>query len=178
MVVADTVLPQLPVYVRVSEILLAADDANLDAAIDEALGALGGAVGVDRAYVFLIRDGVLDKTHAWTDAGIRPETERLQALPVKVMDAFARGEPIHIASVTELPPSWSEFRAILEAQDIRSVVIAPLMRDGVLVGFVGFDSVLAKRPFQEQEIAVLRATANLIVAALGRRTSIPSVGRG
>ncbi|MEI7910060.1 MAG: PAS domain S-box protein, partial [Verrucomicrobiota bacterium] len=132
-----------------------------DEAIQQSLATMGQIIAADRAYLFTydLAGGTTSNTHEWCAAGIRPQIGNQQQVPLAALEesvaAHRLGLPVSIASVAALPPA-STLRAMLEAQDIRSVVSLPLMQDGVCLGFVGFDAVLHERVWQEGEIALLR----------------------
>jgi len=63
----------------------------------------------------------------------------------------------------------SEFRAILESQDICSVLIVPVFTGGRWWGFVGFDECRRERHWSRAEIDALRIGADLFGAYLERR---------
>jgi hypothetical protein len=79
-----------------------------DNTINEALGRMGKAANVDRAYVFRLRDDAWwDNTHEWCAPGIEPMIEELQGLPRDLiahwMVALERGEWVHVPDVNILP---------------------------------------------------------------------------
>ncbi len=174
-------LPALPLEVQLGSIVVQlassfidpANAANFDAAIDHALARLGLAVDADRAYVFEYHHarGICTNTHEWCRSGIAPQLDALQAVPLtELSDWLAthqRGEAMVIPEVALHPEA--SIRAILEAQQILSLLTVPMLLEGVCVGFVGFDWVHAQHRFGDQEVLLLRVFAQMLGSARQRR---------
>lgn len=146
---------------------------RIDEAIQNALQELGKFVAADRAYAFdyHFAAGICTNTFEWCAPGVSPQIEALQAVPLADIPEWTathlRGEEIVIPDVSALPPT--PLRAILEAQDIKSLLTLPLIgREGVL-GFVGFDSVADRRVFSDDEIALLRLFGQMLVNVRERK---------
>ncbi|MEE4154011.1 MAG: ATP-binding protein [Erythrobacter sp.] len=142
--------------------------------IDDALARLGGFVGADRSYVFEFQPGeLMSNTHEWVAPGIQPEIEGLQDVPREVihywLEPLAQGRAVHVPEVALLPDERAAEREILERQDIRSLLVVPMINAGEAVGFVGFDAVRSHRSFTPGEVNLLTLVADLICTALVRR---------
>lgn len=160
---------------RIIDDLLRATAAELDAAIDRALEALGELSDSDRAYVFrLSPTGRLDNTHEWTAPCVQPMIEVLQDQPVELMEdwlpSFDAGLPVYIADVDQLPEE-SSTREVLQMQDIRSLLAVPMHREGKITGFVGLDAVRKWRKFRPMELRLLLSIGNTIGAVIDRHTA-------
>jgi PAS domain S-box-containing protein len=153
--------------------LLSAPGSDVDSAIDRALAEIGRLLESDRTYVFRLNpQQTLDNTHEWVAPGIAPMKQILQNVPAEVMDDwradFEAGLPVAIPDVAALPAA-STTRDILQMQGIVSLLAVPMLRDGVLTGFVGHDFVRAQRHFLPTEIRLLQSVANTIGAVTARR---------
>ena len=158
--------------VGITNALLSSSTTESDVAINHALARTGALAGSDRTYVFRLRDpDRIDNTHEWTAAGIEPMIAHLQDMPASLMDEWhpdmAAGRAVHIPDVAALPRT-SAVREVLMMQAIRSLLAVPMLRDGKIVGFVGFDAVRAYRRFLPQEIQLLQAVANAVSIVLDR----------
>lgn len=146
------------------------------ARIDDVLAELGHATGVDRVYVFRVRDedGTLltDQLHEWAADGVEPQIDNpeLQGLPF-VEAGFGRWEvELRVGgtidgAVDDFPASEQEF---LRAQAIDALAVVPVFVDELWWGFVGFDICDGARPFEAAEVAALRTAAGIIGAALAK----------
>ena len=157
---------------RISTEFVNLGPAEIDIGIQHALQAIGEVAGVDRSYVFQFSgDGtVLDNTHEWCAEGIRPYIDSLKSLPRAAFPWFVvRLEQLDVVSVprvADMPPEADLERAECEKEGIRSILLVPLAYRGILVGFLGFDSVRGERSWEEGTIALLTTVAGIIVNAL------------
>ena len=145
--------------------------ACVDDAINTALGLVGDAAGADRAYLFKVVDTVfIRNSHEWCAGGIAPMIDALQAVPYSVgqlfWDRFTAQGSIVIADVGALQ-AGSELRQILDDQDIRSLIAAPIWCDGQMTGFIGLDYVRTHRQFAQIEDNLLRMLAAAMGLVLG-----------
>lgn len=151
--------------------------ASIDCGIQKALKETGEFVRADRAYVFQMRPGneVMDNTHEWCAAGIKPQIEVLQNLATNVfpwwMTLLASGEIIRVPKVAHLPEIARAEREILQAQGIQSVLVIPLVQQGCLRGFVGFDAVHAGATWDDDSVELLRFVGDIIVNALEQKST-------
>jgi len=140
--------------------------------IDFALRALGQCAGVDRSYVFLLSDdgATMSNTHEWCAEGIERQIASLQNMPTDLVPwwigKLQRFETIHIPRVADLPAEASAEKEIIQAQDIQSLVVVPLIARGRLAGFLGFDSVRTEKTWAQEDIALLKVAGGIIVSAL------------
>jgi|GEM_PF-1925130 len=154
--------------------LAQAGQASIDPILNSALAAIGTFSGVDRSYIFLIDDDGehLSNTHEWCAAGIAPEIANLQHVPKSVadvwMEEFAADRHVYVADVAALGDEDEDLRDILLAQDIRSLLVAPLGSGSDTHGFIGFDYVRHRAEFSPADLDVLRILADTIGAALRR----------
>ncbi len=150
---------------------------QVDEGINLALQTLGDFFDVDRSYLFLLRDQgrIMDNTHEWCAAGIEPQKDLLQGLPLDESpwwrDMLHHAEYIHIPRVADMPPEAEAEKEVLQAQQIQSLITVPVSHGGSLLGFLGFDSVRCERTWSEESIALLQLVGELIAGALERRRS-------
>jgi PAS domain S-box-containing protein len=148
---------------------------EIDETIEMALKILGEFVKVDRSYVFIFSDDgtKMNNTHEWCAEGIEPQIKNLQGLPVEIfpwwMDKLRRFENIIIPNVADLPPEASAEKEIFQSQDIKSLVVIPMISGNSLVGFFGFDSVRTERTWKNDEISLLRIVGTNLANVLDRR---------
>lgn len=136
--------------------------------INHALGEIGTVVNADRVYIFKYNfgDNTASNTHEWCAEGIEPEIDNLQGLPVDFIPAWVeshrKGKAMAVSNVLDLDED-DRLRIIIEPQGIQSLIAVPLIHQGDLKGFVGFDWVRSTYQFGELEINVLSVFGELIV---------------
>lgn len=161
------------VIMRMTAHFVAIEPEDTDAEIERALAEIGTTAGVDRAYVFLFRDGDrADSTHEWVAQDISEESPNLQDLPIDrcqwLMRRLEDREVVHLPRLADLPPDAAAERAEFERQGIRSIILVPMLLQDRLIGFAGFDAVRDERRWNHTEIWALRLVAGIFTNALSR----------
>ncbi|MEA5471939.1 PAS domain S-box protein, partial [Spirulina sp. 06S082] len=151
-------------------------DANeIDRGINDALQQIGEFGKVDRAYLFQIsKDGeTISNTHEWCSAGISTAMDTLQNISVAstpwLIGKLRQFEVIYVPDVRDLPPEAKAEQAILEPQEIQSLLCVPMSYRGKFVGFVGFDAVRDRKRWTTASMNVLRLVGEIFTNALERK---------
>ena len=122
--------------------LYAVDD--LDQTINAVLTQIGEFLVSARAYVFEIKDELMNNTHEWTAPGISPQLEKLQQLDLSLISDwlpfFEKNDCIIIDDVEQLQKTNPAAYATLHAQEITSLIAAPIFLDNKLAGYIGIDN--------------------------------------
>ncbi|HSV42554.1 MAG TPA: PAS domain S-box protein [Methanomassiliicoccales archaeon] len=148
---------------------------DIDRIIAATLAKIGQLYRVDRTYIFQFSpDGkMMSNSHEWCADGIEPQLQNLQGLSSTDL-AWWTGkiqakEVINIPYVDDMPPEATNEKEILQAQDIRSLLVLPMPGSGSVIGFIGFDSVGKVRKWTWEEVSVLQTLSNVITQALERQ---------
>lgn len=145
-----------------------------DAAINQALGAIGELIDADRAYLmsYDFETGLICNTHEWCNAGIEPQIDNLQSTPMEDVPewvaAHKAGRETLVPCVSALSPE-DPLRHILEPQGIQSLITLPLTGKSRCLGFIGFDAVRNQRDWTDEERALLRILAEIFANFAMRR---------
>ncbi len=148
---------------------------NIDGSINTALQAIGQFAGVERSYVARFSgDGVtIHKTYEWWAPGRESQLDQLQDVPISkfpwTMETLRRGEMINVPNVAELPAAAATEREHLGAQNIQSIIMAPINFESRLIGFLGFDSMGQPKTWTEADIRLLRIVANMFAGVFARQ---------
>ncbi len=148
---------------------------QVDEAIEQTLELIGSFIDVDRSYVFRVsEDGkYISNTHEWCRPEVTPQKEHLQHLPQETapwwMEQLHYGRNVRINSLEDLPPAAREERELLEAQQVKSALVVPLMLGTKLFGFLGFDAVRSTRTWNSDHENLLRLVGDMLVGALSRK---------
>jgi len=148
------------------------------AAMQLALSALGKACNVDRVYIFENHfhpdtgEPLLSQRFEWANSTVAAQIDNpeLQNLPYSLLSphwysSVSVGKTVH-GLVRDFPEVE---RAILEAQDIVSILLVPILLEGEFWGFMGFDDCHLERQWTETEQAILVAAAGSIGGAIIRK---------
>lgn len=133
---------------------------------NETLKRLAQFVNADRAYIFDYNhiNETCSNTFEWCNEGIIPQIENLQNIPFEYMSDWVesnkKGETMSIPIVEDLPEG--ELKQILCEQDIKSLLVLPIMGKKECLGFVGFDSVKSHYEYTDKEKDLLLFFAQMI----------------
>lgn len=144
---------------------------DMDLAVNRFLTAVGGYYQADRAYIFEFDASKheLNNTFEWCRNGITAEIDTLQKIPLDVVDDWVQkfeltGEFSITSLDGDLDHNSTDYR-ILQRQGIDSLIAAPLLQNGTIVGFVGVDN-----PVQHPgDLTLLRSVSEIVQVELDRR---------
>ncbi|MCL9812260.1 PAS domain S-box protein [Natranaeroarchaeum aerophilus] len=148
---------------------------DIDTLIDGTLEKIGTLVDADRTYVFDIHheDETISNTYEWCAGGVDPQIHMLQDIPqdavpwwIQKLENF---ENITVPNVSKLPPEAEAEQEILEEQNIKSLIVTPMISNDELVGFIGFDWVQEQEAWSDEFINILRMVGELIMTARKRK---------
>jgi len=142
------------------------------------LAKLGEATGASRVYLFekhqdsAGKELLVSQRYEWVAAGVAPQIDNpgLQNTPANELLArwvavFEQGKFVS-GLVKDLPLSE---RLMLEAQQIVSILVMPIMVDKRWWGFLGFDECNGERIWTAAEVEALVVAANNFGGALQRQ---------
>lgn len=157
-----------------TSLIIQSDDSNFSSRLDEILAKIGEFARVDRSYYFHFNPTkeLASNTNEWCKAGVEPQKDFLQDLPVTLfpnwMTEIEKGNEIYIDHLDHLDPSWAPEREILEPQGIKSLLVIPVRESAVLYGFIGFDAVEDWITWTEESRQLLRILADNIGSVIRR----------
>ena len=159
---------------RLSRDLNESDD--LDRIIDDALRRMGSYSAASRAYLFRFDrvNNLTSNTHEWCAAAVKSQIAMLQDLSIDdfqwSMSQVMQGKTLSIPDVSQLPAAARNDQELLAQQQIKSLILVPVHTGRAVSGFLGFDNVVAAEPWDEGARNLLEVAAELIGAALQRKT--------
>ena len=147
---------------------------ELDDLIAWSIERIGRFAQVDRSYFFRFSEdrSTMTNTHEWCAPDIEPQIQLLQDLPVEAAPwataQLLKLQMIHVPRVAALPAQARIDKELLDAQDIKSLILAPVVMDEQCYGYMGFDSVRKEKTWSEPDILLLRAVADILASAMAR----------
>ena len=139
---------------------------KIPTAINQALRQFGRFVQADRAYVFTVdrRQQTATNTFEWCAEGISPQIDNMQNLALSmfpsIFQALEQGQTFYLPDVNDLPHSPQ--REMLAKQNIKSLIVVPMIEQDKCTGFVGFDAVRAHKTFTTEERQILQFFAQML----------------
>jgi signal transduction histidine kinase/ActR/RegA family two-component response regulator len=147
-------------------------ETSYEKALSETCRLVGEATGVSRVYIFENFEGNSRccNTVEWVNEGIKPVQSELQDVPYETIRywqvTLERRETIRADDVNALPPEVVE---LLSWQDIRSILVVPLVVFDEWSGFLGLDVCSTQRSWRDDDASTLQTIGRLISSALEKR---------
>lgn len=142
--------------------------------IQQVLENTGRFFKVDRAYMFDLNPEQthISNTYEWCAEGISSEMEGQQNISVDDLPwwfaQMKKATPVVIEDVAALPEEASGEKANFEQQNIRSLLTSPYFVNGILKGFIGYDSVKNLRRWSSSEITFIGVLAKILGDGIDR----------
>ncbi len=165
-----------------SNILLNSLDA-LDS-ISRTLEIMGKAVVVDRTYLFTTSNdpdlGILaSQRFEWNSGSAAPQIDNpeMQNFQLSAYEDFLNflSTKLPFFKQSKFLKDGSPLKEVLESQDILSILIIPIFKNGFFWGYVGFDDCTNERVWSEAEISILSTFAAAIENALDREEKTETI---
>ncbi len=141
------------------------DSENPESSIHSVLKLITEHFGFSRGYIFEnSKDGIFSSnTFEWCAEGIKSEIDNLQNVPLDQMPTTTRElleSGMHI--ISKLDELTQEERAILEPQDIKSMLVFAVQDKGKFIGFVGFDNCVKEHTPTPEDIDEIRTICHVL----------------
>ena len=141
---------------------------DFDKAINKTLESLGRSSDIDRVYVF--ENSIDDKTgekvtsqrYEWTNGTVSAEIDNPELQNLQYFPMFSEWHPILEGGgiINGLVKDLKEpLRNLLAKEDIKSILLVPIMVRDNFWGFIGFDYCKSERVWNESEVSILQTTA-------------------
>lgn len=152
---------------KISSFFLTIED--LDQCINATLREAGMLLQASRAYLFQASEDYqkANNTHEWVAPGVTPQIDKMQGLEASSfpwwLEQLTQNKVIAVSDVDQIPDPE---RALLQSQDVVSVLVIPFHMGGRLAGFFGFDETKKKREWLPEELTLLRTVSEILSRAL------------
>ncbi len=160
------------VVAAISSSLVSMPAEKIDGAINDALKLSGELFNADRSYIFRFSDDGLfiNITHEWCAEGISSQVARNQNFPIVGNPWWAeqikKHEHVYVPDVELLPAEAETDKKDFMIEEIKSLLTIPMLKDGKLFGFFGFDAVKEKKTWADQQIVLLKVVTEIIAWAI------------
>jgi PAS domain S-box-containing protein len=152
-------------------------DDNFSESIKQFLALIGEAANADRTYIFSNHtdprngEALMTQRYEWRGQGVSSQIDNPELVNLPYSKGFARwldelsqGKVIK-GPIKDFPLSERE---TLVSQDIASILVAPVLLDSRLWGFLGFDDCGSEREWTDVEVSLLMAAAGGLSNAIKR----------
>ena len=145
--------------------------------VNKTLGDLLNQFLGDRIYIFEInrKEQRQDCTYEVTAEGISTEQEFLSNIPWDPSTwwnhQIAERRAIILNTLDDMPEEAAEYRQTLEMQDIKSLMVVPLISKEEVWGYMGIDMVRTQRSWSNVDYQCFSSLANIISICIELRKS-------
>lgn len=159
---------------EISSNLMQSHQTNFENLLNDSLAKLGKSTQVDRVYIFEFDYDLYfcSNTYEWCANGISSQISNLQMLPLDVFPNWIKllnqNKYIYIPSIQDMGEEFFIEKELLENQDIKSLVLAPMYNGDKLAGFIGFDSVKKYKYWDNEIINILKLASNIFSGSIFR----------
>ncbi|MCG8590220.1 MAG: response regulator [Proteobacteria bacterium] len=148
---------------------------DVEEGIFDGLSAIGGLIGVDRAWlVSVAADGASELArYEWAAEGVPKRVDAVTAekrwqFPWASARLMA-GRVLRIRSLRELPPEADAEKEDMQERGVTSMLGVPLLSGDRFAGYVGFECLGREQDWGEETVTLLRLVGDLFVSALRRK---------
>ena len=157
--------------VDISASLVKSEPSTIDETISGMLRRIGEFLEVDRTFVFRFSpdEMTMSNTHEWCAPGIEPANADLQNFPIASLsvnlDLFHKKTAYcFVPDVEQLPDGYG--KGVLQSQQVKSMLLVPIMNKEDVRGIFGFDAVRSKWDITESQIQLLQILGAILGDAL------------
>lgn len=145
---------------------------NVGGNINAALQFITEHFGFSRGYIFETDSVGLytSNTFEWCNEGINPEIDTLQNMPMEILEAANKAFKTTGVFIVEDISSLSEIeREVLERQNIKSMMQFGIVKQGEVIGFIGFDDCANTRTPSADERDEFKLICNVFATFLTKQ---------
>ena len=163
------------VVTALSAQLVNINSSGFDRGLNDALSKIGDFAKVERAYIFLFNDKSkkMSNSHEWCALGVAPQKTRRQNIPIGnypwVTNKIKTKKLVHVPDVSLLPEQAGSEKEEWAIEGIVSLMNVPMLYQGKVIGFLGFDAVSEKKNWPEDIQNLLKVVADMFASVIKRR---------
>ncbi|WP_026474192.1 PAS domain S-box protein [Alkaliflexus imshenetskii] len=173
----DSADSQLFLPLSISSILMS--DTPFHSRLESVLQLLGDFTNTSRVYIFenAANDLFCRNTYEWCNKDVTPQIEQLQHVSYHEVPSWmpmlkSKGSIESADIVNELP---EDIVNMLVPQEIKSILVLPIITAQKITGFIGFDECKFQRKWSSIEKAILGTVSRLISNAYQQHNSIRQI---
>lgn len=150
---------------------------SIDEGILKTLRTIGQYAQADRSYIYLIDSSksCFSNTHEWCAPGVESLLEIMQQIPLSIipwgLQKLTDNETIQVDCVTDLPAKARNEKKFWQDNEIKSVLISPLILRKELRGWIGYEAVREFKEWNADQTILLQFMSDVIINALERKWS-------
>jgi PAS domain S-box-containing protein len=158
--------------------LLKAKPENIDSVIVNSFGLIGKLLGIERINFFVFDQDtrLLDRVIDWVAPGISSNRDIVIHRDFNqlswVMQKVLALEPFQMPETHNDSEGYKQAEQALQSDGVASVLVMPVEVEGVLVGFVGFESLTEIKTWQPEDMVVFKSYHNALASTLVKNENL------
>lgn len=158
----------LKTLIDIVRVFISVNRTQVDDAIQAALVSLAELVDADRVYVFDFNatHTEMSMRYEWCRPGVVSTVELYKSYNIsnipEIGEKIKNKQVVDISNVTEMADG--PYKELLEYDRVKSIFCAPMVEDGIVVGFAGFETVNEQKFFSANEKELLWVFAGILVS--------------
>ena len=147
---------------------------DLEAAIHLILEKIGHFIDCDRSYIIDYSPcrQYISMTHEWCNQEIKTIIDDHQNIPLAnfpwISQHLETGEPLNIPQINKLPSEAQLERKSLQTNNVRSLLIVPMMNVNQIVGYIGLNRINRSGEWMVEDINLLKLIGKFLAIAQAR----------
>ncbi len=148
---------------------------KIDSEILSALKSIGEFMGIDRSLVVTMHEDnkKFNNIFEWCAEGINKQANSILDLHIQNCIWFgqqlSRGEIVHVPDTRNLPPEAKYEKEMLDRENIKSIILIPIIIQNRIFGIVSDISTRVWKTFSDDEKRITRLSGEIIVNAILRK---------
>lgn len=157
------------ILINISTRFIKLDLDKVDDAIQQSLKELIVFVNADRGYIFDLNadSGHFSKEYEWRKENITYKELFINTIPIEdlwpFLDYMKEKRALFISDVDEISQKYTAVKKLLKRQDLRSIIMIPIVSQGQLQGVIGFDFFQLCDQFSEKEETLLYLFSQMLI---------------
>lgn len=153
---------------EISSEMISADNNNIDSKIKTMLEKTGEFFDVDRTYVlrYYENNTLENNTHEWCAQNINSQRDSIKNVNIADFPWWQKQvnlkSHIYIEDTSALPEEAITEKVEFERQGIKTLICYPIMNNGVLMGYFGFNSVKTHRKWTDNQKDIILVLTNIL----------------
>ncbi len=147
---------------------------QMDSTIDNTLAKIAKIMDVDRSYIFESSedDPSMSCKHNWCASDQLPGIDNNQnksfVVSSWIRDQILKEKTVSITNIDDLPGKAINEKKKFKSESIKSVLLAPMIIEEDVIGFIGVDCVNFEKKWNDDDILTFKLVASIVASAVKR----------
>jgi len=148
---------------------------EIDMGVQDTLQTIGEFVNADCSYIYLFQKNgqAQHNKFQWCSNDIPAKLKKLRGMKLNNLPWFGnrikKFETIRVNNISKLPPEAVREKLWLQSKGIKSLIRAPMIFEGEVVGFIGLESIRDRQDWTGEIDSLIKIIGDMLVITLERK---------